>query len=250
MRSGAVDYSRPLRESLRREGLAYFGRTVAGQSHELTNVLNVINELAGLQLDLLQAAARGSAVRLERLAEIAGKIQHQVERGESIVRCVNRFAHSVDLELAFVEPRELLSSVAALAERPARLARTELVADFPADCAALENDPFRLQHAVATLVDLALLASSVRRQVTVRYRLSSDGAEVEVVSADPLAEPDPHLLALADLLARDLGGSFLTVRGEEGTDDRLVLRLPFHPPHEEPGAGADESAPEGGDHGV
>jgi len=36
--------------------LAFYGKVVAGQSHEVTNVLNIINELTGLQQDLLMAA--------------------------------------------------------------------------------------------------------------------------------------------------------------------------------------------------
>ena len=36
---------------IRDEGLAFMGKITAGQSHEVTNVLNIIGELAGLFID-------------------------------------------------------------------------------------------------------------------------------------------------------------------------------------------------------
>ncbi len=211
---------------LREEALTFFGRTVAGQSHEVTNVLNIINELAGLQLDMLQAAASGATPPLSRLAQLADKIQQQVVRGETIVRFVNRFAHSVDVDVRVYDVREMLETVAAVSARPARLARVELVTELPAEAIAVEGNPFCLQHLVAVLVEVALAAATDKRLVTLACRARGDGAEVVVASADPLARPDPRLLALASVLAEELGAQ-LTSDGSPGDDPhRFVVVLP------------------------
>jgi len=106
--------------------ISFFGAIIAGQSHELTNVFNIINELAGLQLDLLRAEEQGLPVNLARLQEVAGRIQHQVQRGETITRNINRFAHSVDDEQATVEVAELLEFVVELYARKAAMANATL----------------------------------------------------------------------------------------------------------------------------
>jgi hypothetical protein len=80
-----------------REGVLYFGRVAAGLSHELSNVLNIINELAGLQRDIAAAAVEGGGdARFARFADLAQRIKTQVSRGEAINRGLHRFAHSVD----------------------------------------------------------------------------------------------------------------------------------------------------------
>lgn len=214
--------------ALREQGLAFFGRTTAGQSHEVTNVLNVINELAGLQLDLLQAAAAGATPRLERLAELADKIQQQVHRGETIVRFVNRFAHSVDLDVAVFDLKELLGMVLFLAGRPARLSRTGLEAELPDETIVIENNPFCVQQAVSVLIDLALRSAADHRRVTVSYRLREGGAEVAVASDDPVVGPDPRLLELAALLAEETGATLTADPDASGELHRFVLLLPRH----------------------
>lgn len=223
-----MDRRQEAARALREQGLAFFGRTTAGQSHDVTNVLNVINELAGLQLDLLQAAAAGSAPRLDRLAELADKIQQQVQRGETIVRFVNRFAHSVDVDEAVFDLKELLGMVLFLAGRPARLERTELEAELMEETIVVENNPFCVQQAVSVLIDLSLRAAADRRRVTVSCRLRDGAAEVEVASDDPVVEPDPRLLELALVLAEEIGATLTAEPDATGELHRFVLLLPRH----------------------
>ena len=57
------------RELLRTNGLAFFGTVIAGQSHEVTNVLNIVHELAGLQRDLLQGTESGRPIDVDKLRQ-------------------------------------------------------------------------------------------------------------------------------------------------------------------------------------
>ncbi|HEY3357666.1 MAG TPA: hypothetical protein VGQ83_30720 [Polyangia bacterium] len=73
--------------------LPTFGRVVARQCHELVNVLNIVNEMSGLQEDLLPRARQGDAAALDQLGGLAARIQEQVKRGRAIIRNLQHVAH-------------------------------------------------------------------------------------------------------------------------------------------------------------
>ena len=214
----------------RDESLAFFGTMIAGQSHELTNVLNIISELAGLQHDLLTAGDDDRPIDLSRLQEVASRIKNQVDRGETIIRNTNQFAHSVDLPVAVFDLKEAIDRVLFFAERSARLAQVELVSKVPEGSMALENNPLCLQQAVFICIDLALRYATDERTVTVDYNLRQDGAEIRIVSADTLAYDDlvTEKLGFLELLLSDLGGVLVKGPGEE-PHNAFVLYVPLHP---------------------
>lgn len=213
-------------EPIRDEGLAFMGRIVAGQSHEVTNVLNIINELAGLQRDVLASADCESDARRTKLRGICDKIQLQVARGEAIIRNVNRFAHSVDTPQAVFDVKEEVCRIVFLAERWTKLKQVELVAELPDDTTALENSPFLFQCAIFACIDAALWAAADRRRISVGFSVTGGGAEVVVTSADPVP-PAPEVVArLAHLrrLVDELGGE-LRAQPAGRAPDRFAFRV-------------------------
>ncbi len=77
-------------------GLRFFGQISASISHEIKNVLAIINENAGLMGDLALMAQKDVPVSPDRLIEIAGRVARQVQRADAIVKNWNCFAHSID----------------------------------------------------------------------------------------------------------------------------------------------------------
>ncbi len=213
----------------RDESIAFFGTIIAGQSHEVTNVLNIISELSGLQLDLLRAQEQDLPVNLPRLQEVIARIQHQVHRGETIIRNINGFAHSADLPVAVFDLKEMLERVLFLAQRSARLAQVELVSDLPPESIVLESNPFCVQQAVFTCIELALGCASDTRRVEVGCSVSADGAEIRVAGADHATEDKntDERLELLQLLLESIGGSVVKRPGDEAACV-LVLRVPRH----------------------
>jgi signal transduction histidine kinase len=213
----------------RNESIAFFGTIIAGQSHEVTNVLNIISELAGLQLDLLRAQEQDLPVNLPRLQEVTARIKHQVHRGETIIRNVNGFAHSADWPVAVFDLKEMLERVLFLAQRSARLAQVELVSDLPPESIVLESNPFCVQQAVFTCIDLALRSASDIRRVAVDYVVRGDGAEIRVTSGDPLTQDEntDDRLELLQFLLESIGGSVVKRPGDEPAGVS-VLRIPRH----------------------
>jgi signal transduction histidine kinase len=78
-------------------GTRFFGEMSASVSHEIKNVLAIINESAGLLQDLvLMHTKQGKRLDPERLSRLSQSIQRQVTRGDRITRDLNQFAHSTD----------------------------------------------------------------------------------------------------------------------------------------------------------
>lgn len=184
-------------------GEAVLGRLVAGTSHELTNVLNIIGELAGLQEDILRDAAGGDAPDPGRLAELADRVRHQTERGQTLLRQLNRFAHSVDHTDEAYDVGDMLESLVALSDRFARLVRTELELRPPVDDVTVVGDPFAMLVAVFTCVDAALGGADSARRIRLLTERTPTGARVTVESGDPVPAPPPHVV---DALGRVLAG--------------------------------------------
>lgn len=221
--------SDPNSRRTRDESLAFFGTIIAGQSHEVTNVLNIISELAGLQLDLLGVKEQDLPVNLPRLQEVAAKIQHQVHRGDTIVRNLNGFAHSVDLPVAVFDLKEVIERVLFFAQRSARLARVELVSELPTESIVLESNPFCVQQAVFICIDIALRSASDIRRVVVDYVVRGDGAEIRITSADRLSrdEKTENKLELLQFILEGIGGSVVEGPGDD-PPGIVVFHLPRH----------------------
>ncbi len=129
-------------QRLAREGLLFFGSMGAGLSHEVNNIFNIINELTGLQQDILKANADGGGAGLARVADLAGRIKSQVIRGEEINRCLHSLSHSVDNSDTTFDLGENLALFGLLAAREARLAEVKLTVRPPASPIEHHGDPF------------------------------------------------------------------------------------------------------------
>jgi hypothetical protein len=99
---------------------AFIAKITANTTHELRNVLSIVKESAGLMEDLLQAEEHGATPRPERLLELAGLIEAQVERGAGLITDLHRLAHSLDPATAGVDLIPELERTASFCERFAR----------------------------------------------------------------------------------------------------------------------------------
>lgn len=182
-----------------REAVLFFGAIGAGLSHELSNIFNIINELAGLQQDITAAAASGGAASLTRIADLAARIKGQVERGEAINRSLHRLSHSVDdVDIEF-DVGETLVLFGALAARAARLAEVAIEIRQPDLPVTHRGSPFAVLLALHSCVRVALAAASSARRIDVWAEEGPDGIRVIIESGDPLAGPEGELPNAAGL---------------------------------------------------
>jgi signal transduction histidine kinase len=136
--------------------LAFFGKIAAGVTHEIRNVLAIINESNGLMGDLLAMAKDGPLPNRDKFLRSISKIEAQVRRGVEITGKFNRFAHSVDNPVASVDLNEIVEQTVALAQRFAALKNIELRASFSSEPALLVTFPFRLQMALTRAIEAGI----------------------------------------------------------------------------------------------
>jgi signal transduction histidine kinase len=136
--------------------LAFFGKIAAGMTHEMRNVLAIINESNGLMSDLLAMAKDSSFPYRDKFLRSISKIEAQVKRGVVISGNFNRFAHSMDNPIANIDLNELVEQTVALAQRFARLKNIELQACLSSEPVFLVTFPFRLQMALTKAVEAGI----------------------------------------------------------------------------------------------
>ena len=140
-------------------GLRFFGQVSASISHEIKNVLAIINENAGLLEDLSFAAQRGSAIDPARLDKACRQFSKQIQRADGIMKNMSRFAHSVDVFETQVDLYELTSLVAALAGRPAAMRKLVIEVEAPKTPVVFTGNPFLLQNQIWLCLELAFKES-------------------------------------------------------------------------------------------
>jgi signal transduction histidine kinase len=112
-----------------------FAKISASISHEIKNTLSIINENAGLLDDFAHMAEEDSGVAVERVFSVTKTITKQVDRSNTIMKNLNRFAHSADTSLGHDNLEELLSLVVALTNRQADMRNIRTTVSCPSDIA-------------------------------------------------------------------------------------------------------------------
>lgn len=168
----------------REEGLAFFGAITASVTHELNNVMAVINELAGLLDDILYGAQEGHPVENDKLRTLQDKLSRQVARGEQIIKRLNRFAHTTDEAVLDYDLTGVLDNLANLCRRFAVLRKVRLDDHFPEESISVVGNPFKLQHAVFLCVKFALDLSPGDSVIDLRAEKCDSEIKIGIAGSD------------------------------------------------------------------
>jgi C4-dicarboxylate-specific signal transduction histidine kinase len=142
--------------------LGFFGKVTASCSHELKNVLAVVNENAGLIEDLLELAAKGRTIDPARLMTAAQAVKIQILRGDSIIKNLNRFAHTADEMTADVAVEQAVELTINMAARMASMRGVALTMIPPAESYRVRTSPFALQQLMWCCIDKATASEESR----------------------------------------------------------------------------------------
>jgi C4-dicarboxylate-specific signal transduction histidine kinase len=211
---------------LRERGLAFFGSITASFSHEINNVMAIISELAGLMEDLLRVADQGHPPQLERFRGISERIGTQVKRGEEMIKRLNRFAHTMDEPVKTVDMTHLLVDLIALSERPRTRRRARMETRFPEETILLVSNPFLLQQAIFSCMELVLAASQDNQLLRLILEKQDGGARITVAGEDPIVKTDEATLSFLPILMEELGGKVEVISTDNGVLS-LVLSIPY-----------------------
>lgn len=201
---------------LSHDGMAFFGAITASVSHELNNVISIVDQTAGLLRDMIAAEARGTPLSIERLADAANSIQRQTERGLEIIRRLNRFAHSADDPLAEFDVQEGLVNLVQLCQRLADMKLVRLTLASPQEPLRLVGSSCYLQAAVFMALRAAL--ESVQRNDTIQVsaRAEGDHVFVRVDCPRPIERRHKDMEKLQSVSAR-INAKATATSGERGT---------------------------------
>ena len=190
-------------------GLQFFGRITASISHEIRNVLAVLNENAGLLEDVVLMAEKGIPMNPERLKNLAGSMGKQIVRANGIVENMNRFAHAVDERSKEVDLNEILSLVVALAQRFADMRGVMLEPVYGDSRMLLRSNPFLLENLLWCFLDFAMEATRkgeglkiVSEEDDKAIRISFKGLE-RLAEMDTASFPSERETALLEALDAD-----------------------------------------------
>jgi C4-dicarboxylate-specific signal transduction histidine kinase len=165
------------------EGLKFFGKVTASVSHEIKNVLAIINESAGLLDDFTLMAAKGKPVNQELLNSLPGKIRAQVQRADGIMKNINRFAHSIDEPEMVVEVREVVELVLALAQRYASQKGVALEAIPATGPISLLTRPFFLENLLWCCLDQALKIAGKEKKILIGLHKKVNQIEINFIGS-------------------------------------------------------------------
>jgi signal transduction histidine kinase len=196
----------------------------ASVSHEIKNALAIINENAGLLADLLLVARGGAPLPHDRLERLGQSVSRQVRRADTIVKNLNRFAHSSDHWTGQCNIEEMLVLVATLSARLLDHRGVAVQVAAGDDEVSVVTCPFVLQTLVGRSLQFA--AGYVDADNTIHLAVEKDADENRIlmtglslsrdVAVNPFpGEPETELLACIGGICRD-----------DIQNGRLVIALP------------------------
>ena len=193
-------------------------------SHDIKNCLAIINEHAGLLQDLVQLGQKSGAVNLDRLNTLAEQMMRQVSRADEIVRHLNRFAHSPDVDVKEIDLVEIVQMLLGLCNRIIAQRGVEVALRASAEPIRIETRVFMLIMVVWQCIDFAtrmtpatgklqIIAANVDAGVHMRI------VGVELSSAQTVSEfPTP-----ADKMLLSALGASIRINSRSG---EMTLCLP------------------------
>lgn len=166
------------------ESLQFFGKIIASVSHEIKNVMAIINEKTGLLKDLASIAEKGSPIDPVRIQAVADEIKLQIKRGDTIVKNMNNFAHSADEPIQRVDLREMTSLIIMLSERFVSQMGVTLNLISSDKNIIIKTNPFLLEFLIWDCLQFAIKACKDTGTVNIAIEQSKNRAEIKYLLKD------------------------------------------------------------------
>lgn len=185
------DKSKTLPDQFLYQGLGFFGAITASVTHEFNNILGTIDQLSGLLEDLAVSSGGEKAVTEDQIKAITGRINVQTERGLTLVKQLNIFAHTCDHKATEFNVYEALENLQALMKRPCHIQKIDLALTGPGEEILVKANAFFLLQVLfisikrilpfakaETVMEMALLEQNNNVIITIHARY--DGVLTEL----------------------------------------------------------------------
>ena len=162
----------------RESELQFFGKMTASISHEIKNVMAIVNESAGLLEDYTVMAEKGRPIDPGRLKTVSQRVTTQIQRADVIIKNLNRLAHSVDEFEKSVGIMETLELAVALTGRFADMRGVKLNFQPPSDFPTVITSPFHLLNLIWQVLDFAMDASGAEKTVGLTFETNPGSVDI------------------------------------------------------------------------
>jgi len=159
-------------------GLQFFGRISASISHEIKNVLAIVNENAGLLEDYSIMAEEGMPLDPARLKKMASTVMNHVSRADEITKNMNRLAHTIDDTIATVELNEIIELFMAFTARFAAMRAVKVELRLPASPLKITTAPFYLINLLWLCLEFSMSASGDEKRVELVVQETENGVRI------------------------------------------------------------------------
>ena len=164
----------------KRKEVAFFGKITAGITHEIKNVLAIIQQSSGLMEDILDVTENGAFPHKDKFIKSMDRIRGQIKRGIDITTRLNRFAHSPDQRPASLNLNEVTEQMVLLASRFARLKNVVLESNPLDPPLIIKSDPVTVEMALFESIEILLNATDSGDKITLSSRKIQDNFVVGV----------------------------------------------------------------------
>ena len=159
-------------------GLQFFGKMTASISHEIKNVLAIINENAGLLEDFALMADGGGAIEAQRLQNMSRAVMRQVGRADDIMKNMNRLAHSVDESIKTIDLNDISKLLVTLSGRFASTLGVTVQPKLNEGPLRLKTSPFFLMNLLWLCLEFAMDAAGEDKIVELVTQKTETGIQV------------------------------------------------------------------------
>jgi signal transduction histidine kinase len=166
--------------------LQFFGKMTASISHEIKNVMAIINESAGLLEDYTLMMEKGLPIDPQKLNLVSQRVARQIRRADEITKNMNSLAHSVDHFQKSIDLGEILELAVGLSKRPADMRSITLSLKLPTDPLSVITSPFHLQNLIWQVLDFAMDASGDGKTVGLTFETGPGSVKIRFTELEAL----------------------------------------------------------------
>jgi two-component system, NtrC family, sensor kinase len=167
-----------LREVEHSQKLSSIGRLAAGVAHEVNNPLAIINEKAGLMMDIL--SMQGEFPVKEKISAQVESILRAVDRCRGITHRMLGFARRMDVTSEELDLGELITETASFLSNEAMHRKVDVRLDIDPLLPRIVSDRSQLQQVFLNLFNNALAAVPDGGVIEAGARSEADGVRVTV----------------------------------------------------------------------
>jgi hypothetical protein len=200
--------------------LVFMGRVVANYSHEIKNVLAIINETTGLMHDLITLKKENLSEHTQRFTQTLEDIEEHVLRGQELSTHLNALAHAPDKEVGEVDLVQGMHTVFELTRRLVRNKNLSVKTHPPEGKLLITTRPLEFLHLIFTALEWAMARSQPGAEIVFQPQGTEDGMHIEITGWTEHDGQEDEVSHRLQRLAAALQGSCIVQQ------KALVLSLP------------------------